>query len=95
MLFRSGGPEGGPVGDRLVEPPGGWVDLRGGGGQPKGGHALSVFYKEWKGREAGLDGQHSDRGRGKAVGDPSMDSSPEDVEPVLHFHEGGEKVGPV
>ena len=39
-----GGPKGRPVGDRSMEAPGGWVDLRGGGGKPKGGHALTMFY---------------------------------------------------
>ena len=39
-----GGPKGGPIGDRPVESARGRVDLRGGRGQPKGGHALAVFY---------------------------------------------------
>ena len=39
-----GGSEGRPVGDRLMETPGGWVDLGGGEGEPKGAHALAVFY---------------------------------------------------
>ena len=52
-----GGPVGRFVGYRLMESSGGWVDLRGGGGEPKGGHALAVFYQKRKGREAGLDGQ--------------------------------------
>ena len=38
------GPEGGFVGDRLMETSGGWVDLRGGGGKPEGGHALTMLY---------------------------------------------------
>ena len=38
------GPKGGFVGDRLVEPTCGWVNLGRGGGQPKGGHALAVLY---------------------------------------------------
>ena len=81
-----GGPKGRPVRDRFMEPSSGWVDLRGGGGQPKGGHALAVFYQKRKGREACLDGQNGDRGGGKTVGDPSVDVSPEGVESVLHFH---------
>ena len=36
-------PEGGSVWDRFMETPCGRVDLWGGGGQPKGGHALTVF----------------------------------------------------
>ena len=39
-----GGPEGRPVWDRLMEASSGWVDLGWGGGKPKGGHALAVFY---------------------------------------------------
>ena len=39
-----GGSEGRPVGDCLMGPSGGWVDLREGGGHPKGGHALAMFY---------------------------------------------------
>ena len=40
-----GGPEGGLVRDRFMESPCGWVYLWGGGGQPKGGHALTVLYQ--------------------------------------------------
>ena len=90
-----GGPEGRLVGDRLMEPSGGRVDLRGGGGEPKGSHSLTMFYQERKGREAGLDGQHGDRSRGKAIGDPSVYAPPEGVESVLHLYEGGEQVGTV
>ena len=90
-----GGPKGGSVGDRHVEATGGWVDLRGGRGKPEGGHALTMFYQERKGQEAGLDGQDDNWSRRKAVGDPSLDASPEGVESVLHFHEGGEEVGAI
>ena len=69
-----GGPVGRPVGDRLMKSTGSWVDLRGGGGEPKGGHALAMFYQQREGPEAGLNGQDGDRGRGKAVGDPSVDA---------------------
>ena len=55
----------------------GRVNLRGGGGQPKGGHALTVFYQQREGREAGLDGQYGDRGGYKTVGAPSLDAPPE------------------
>ena len=89
-----GGSEGGPVEDRFVEPSGGWVDLRGGGGQSESGHALAVFHQEREGREAGLHGQDGDRSRGEAAGDPSLDASPEGVESILHFHKG-EEVGAV
>ena len=90
-----GRPKGGPIGDRLMEPAGGRVDLGGGGGQPKGGHGLAMFDQQWAGREAGLDGQYGDRSGGEAVGDPSVHTPPEGVKPILHFHEGGEEVGAV
>ena len=87
--------KGGSVGDRSVEASRSRVDFRGRGGQSKGGHALSMFQQEWKGRETGLDGQNGDRGREEAIRDPSLDMSPEGVESVLHFHEGREEVGAV
>ena len=39
-----GGPEGGPIGNRLMETSGGWVYLRWGEGEPEGGHALTMNY---------------------------------------------------
>ena len=90
-----GGSKGRPVGDRSMEPSGGWVELRGGGGEPKGGHALAMLYQERKGWEAGLHSQDGDRSTGKAVGDPSMDAPPEGVESIWHLHKGGEEVGAV
>ena len=39
------GPEGGLVGDSLVEPTCGGVYLGRGGGQSEGSHALAVFYQ--------------------------------------------------
>ena len=62
------------------------------GGQSECGHALPVIYKQGKGREAGLYGQYGDRGGGEAIGDPSLDPSPEGVEFVLHLQKGGEEV---
>ena len=88
-----GGPEGGLVWDRLVESACGRVYPRGGGGQSKGGHALTMLYQKWEGREAGFNGQYGDRGGHKAVGDPSLNAPPERVESILHFHERGEEVG--
>ena len=41
-----GGPESGPVWDRLVESACSRVYLRGGGGQPKGGHALAMLHQQ-------------------------------------------------
>ena len=38
-----GGPKGGLIRDRPVEPASRCVDLVGGGGQPEGGHALAMF----------------------------------------------------
>ena len=90
-----GGPEGGPVQDTFVESACGRVYLRGGGGHPKGGHALAMLYQKWEGREAGFDGQYGDRGGYKAVGDPSLNAPPERVESILHFHERGEEVGTI
>ena len=80
-----GGPKCGPVGDRLVEASSSRVDFGGGGGQPEGGHSLAVFHQERERGEAGFDGQDGDRGGGEAVRDPPLDTSPEGVEPVLHF----------
>ena len=68
-----------------MKPTSSWVDLRGGGGQSEGGHALPMLYQQWEGRETGLDGQDGDRGGEEAVRDPPLDLSPEGVEPVLHF----------
>ena len=86
------GPKGGPVGNRLIEPPCGRIYLRGGRGQSEGGHALAVFYQQGERRKAGFDGQYRNWGRNKAIGDPSLNASPEDVESVLHFHKGCEQV---
>ena len=90
-----GGPEGGLVWDRFVESPCGRVYLRGGGSQPMGGHALSMLYQQWEGREAGFDGQYGNRGGYKAVCDPSLNAPPERVESILHLHESGEEVGAI
>ena len=90
-----GGSESGLVWDRPVEPACSRVYLRGGGGQPEGGHALAMLYQQWKGWEAGLNGQYGDRGGHKTVGDPSLNAPPERVESILHSHEGREEVGAI
>ena len=90
-----GGSKPGFVGDRFVEPSSGRVDFGGGGGHSEGGHALAMFHQERKWRETGLDGQDGDRGREETIRDPSLDVSPEGVEPILHFHEGCEEIGAI
>ena len=54
-----------------------------------------MLQQERKRGETGLNSQYGDWGRGNAIRDPSLDVSPERVEPVLHFHQGGEEVGAV
>ena len=44
-----------------------------------------MLHQEREQGEAGLDGQNGDRGGVEAVRDPSLDLSPEGVEPVLHL----------
>ena len=90
-----GGPASGLVWDRLVESACGRVYLQGGGGQPKGGHALTMIYQQWEGRKADFDGQYGNRGGYKAVCDPSLNAPPERVESFLHLHERGEEVGAI
>ena len=49
-----------------------------------------MFYQQGEGREARFDRKDGDGGCGEAVGGPSLNPSPEGVESILHFHEGGE-----
>ena len=53
-----------------------------------------MFYQEGEGRKARFSGQYGDRGGGEAIGDPSLDSSPEGIELVLHFEEGVKRSAP-
>ena len=74
-----GGPKCGLIGDGFVQAVRGRVDFGWGGGHSQGGHALIVFDQQGEGREVGFDGLNRDRGGREAVGDPSVDVSPERV----------------
>ena len=51
-----------------------------------------MFHQQRERRKTGFDGSYGDWGGRKAIGNSSLYASPEGVELVLHFQEGGEEV---
>jgi len=82
-------------GDRLVKPCQGGIDFRGGAAKSEGRSRLMVLNEKGEWGEAGLDAKDWDWGRGGAVGDPSLDHSPNHVQTVLHLQKGGGEVSPI